>query len=102
MAEETKPVVPVPEPPKPKYTQKQAQDKLNSLGKQLEGYQGKPGYNPYLWKKAFDWDRLVKGVNEASPTVIEEVMVKLPTTIAPTAKDRTGSIMSTEVKKAKL
>jgi len=75
---ETKPPVEV--------LKKQAESKIQSIETQLKSFEGKNGYNPFIWKRDNKWDSLVTGVNKGDTVSIAKVLA-LPGTINPSVKN---------------
>lgn len=74
------------EPTKAVDQRKAAEAKIASVETQLKSFEGKPGYNPFVWKRDNKWDLLVASVSKGDTAAIAKVL-SLPATIVPKVKN---------------
>lgn len=65
---------------------KKAQEKILSYETQLKGFEGKKGYNPFVWKRDNKWEFLVKEVELGNTSAITKVLA-FPSVVSPTVKN---------------
>lgn len=63
-------------------TYKDGELKLKNIREQLKNYEGKPGFNPYIWARDNKLDELEQGLAKKDAKALTAIL-SLPATVVP-------------------